>query len=461
MRSTGSGPSPSVRIVGGGLAGCEAAWQLAARGVDVELYEMRPTRTTLVHTSPDLAELVCSNSLRSDSPEVAVGLLKRELRALGSLVLAAADHHRVPAGSALAVDRALFAREITRVLEAHPRVTIRREEVRSVPREGPTLLTPGPLVSDALAADLAELLGTDHLSFFDAIAPIVDGSSLDMDRLFAASRWDRGDGDDYLNAPMDAETYRGFVDALLAADRIQPAPFDGDDKIPHFPGCQPVEAIASTGPRALAFGPLKPVGLRPPDGSRPAAVVQLRAEDRARTAFNLVGFQTRLRRPAQEQVFRSIPGLEHARFLRYGSIHRNTFVDAPAVLDGELRLRARPSVRIGGQLSGSEGYVESVATGLLAALFLYGELTGVPLPAPPLETALGGLLNYVTRGTGGRFQPSNMHFGLLPPGLGRRRERRQGTAESAAVALGGWMVALPGSPSPEFSETAPGAPAGI
>jgi len=411
---------------------------------------MRPGRSTPVHTSSDLAELVCSNSLRSDSPEVAVGLLKRELRALGSLVMAVADHHRVPAGSALAVDRALFAHEITRILEEHPRISIRREEVRAVPREGPTLLTPGPLVSDALAADLAALLGTDHLSFFDAIAPIVDGSSLDMDRLFAASRWDKGDGDDYLNAPMDPATYRSFVDALLAADRIQPAPFDGDDKIPHFPGCQPVEVIASTGPGALAFGPLKPVGLRPPDGSRPAAVVQLRAEDRARTAFNLVGFQTRLLRPAQEQVFRTIPGLERARFLRYGSVHRNTFVDGPAVLDGELRLRALPAVRIGGQLSGSEGYIESVATGLLAALFLHGELTDTPVPAPPLEAALGGLLNYITRGTGGRFQPSNMHFGLLPPGRGRRRERRQATAAAAAVALESWMGAFPTPPPPEL-----------
>ncbi len=367
--------------------------------------------------------------------------------------MATADHHRVPAGSALAVDRVLFAREITRVMEDHPRITVRREEVLEVPREGPTLLTPGPLVSDALAADLAAVLGAEHLSFFDAIAPIVDGSSLDMNRLFAASRWDKGDGDDYLNAAMDAAGYRAFVDALLAADRIQPAAFDGDSLIPHFTGCQPVEVIASTGPDALAFGPLKPVGLRPPDGSRPAAVVQLRAEDRTRTAFNLVGFQTRLRRSAQDQVFRSIPGLENARFLRYGSVHRNTFVDAPAVLDGELRLRALPCVRAGGQLSGSEGYVESVATGLLAALFLHGELTGAPLPSPPLETALGGLLNYVTRGTGGRFQPSNMHFGLLPAGRGRRRERRQATAAAAAVALDGWLGALPVPPEPERPST--------
>ena len=447
----------SVRIIGGGLSGCEAAWQLAARGHDVLLSEMRPVRSSPAHASSDLAELVCSNSLRSDSPEAAVGLLKRELRGLGSLVMAAADHHRVPAGSALAVDRVLFAREITRVLEAHPRVTILREEVRSVPREGPVLLTPGPLVSDPLAEDLAAIVGGAHLSFFDAIAPIVDGASLDMERLFAASRWDKGDGDDYLNAAMDAQAYRIFVEALLAADRIQPAPFDGDDTIPHFPGCQPVEVIASTGPDALAYGPMKPVGLRPPDGSRPAAVVQLRAEDRARTAFNLVGFQTRLRRPAQEEVFRRIPGLEHARFLRYGSVHRNTFVDAPAVLDGELRLVALPNVRIGGQLSGSEGYVESTATGLLAALFLHGELTGDPFPPPPLETALGGLLSYVTRGTGGRFQPSNMHFGLLPPGRGRRRrERRQAIAEAAAEAHVHWRSCLPAQPAPELSDS--GAP---
>ncbi len=438
---------PPVRIIGGGLAGCEAAWQLAARGLDVEIHEMRPGRASPAHTSGDLAELVCSNSLRSDSPEVAVGLLKRELRAMGSLIMGVADLHRVPAGSALAVDRALFSKEITRILEAHPRVTIRRGEVTEVPREGPTLLTPGPLVSDALAADLAALLGADHLSFFDAIAPIVDAASLDMERLFAASRWDRGEGDDYLNAPMDAATYRAFVEALLAADRIQPAPFDADEKIPHFPGCQPVEVIAGTGPDALAYGPLKPVGLRPPDGSRPAAVIQLRAEDRARSAFNLVGFQTRLRQSAQEAVFRTIPGLEAARFLRYGSVHRNTFVDAPKTLDGELRLRAAPNVRIGGQLSGSEGYIESVATGLLAARFLHGELTGAAVPAPPPETALGGLLRYVTLGTGGRFQPSNMHFGLLPPGRGRRRERRQAVAEAAAVALAGWLALLPPLPS--------------
>jgi len=433
---------PPVQIIGGGLAGSEAAWQLAERGHDVELWEMRPVRTTPAHTSPDLAELVCSNSLRSDSPEVAVGILKRELRALDSLVLAAADLHRVPAGSALAVDRALFAGEITRRLEEHPLVTIRRGEVLEVPREGPALLAPGPLVSDALAADLAEVLGSDHLSFFDAIAPIVDASSLDMERLFAASRWDKGDGDDYLNAAMDAATYRSFVDALLAADRIRPRCFDSDEKIPHFQGCQPVEVIAATGPDALAFGPLKPVGLRPPDGSRPHAVVQLRAEDRARSAFNLVGFQTRLRRGAQEDVFRRIPGLERARFLRHGSVHRNTFVDAPAVLDGELRLGALPNVRIGGQISGSEGYVESTATGLLAALFTSADLTGAPLPPPPPDTALGGLLRYVTRGTGGRFQPSNMHFGLLAPGRGRRSERRRSVAAAAAAALDGWLDSL-------------------
>ena len=435
-------PRP-VQIVGGGRAGCEAAWQLAERGHDVELREMRPVRASPAHTSHDLAELVCSNSMRSDSPEAAVGILKRELRALGSLILAAADLHRVPAGSALAVDRALFAREVTRRLEEHPRVTIRRGEVKAVPRTGPVLLTPGPLISDALAADLAAALGAEHLSFFDAIAPIVDASSLDMDRLFAASRWDRGDGDDYLNAAMDAETYRTFVDALLVADRIRPPSFDGDELIPHFPGCQPVEVIAATGPDALAFGPLKPVGLRPPDGSRPRAVVQLRTEDRARSAFNLVGFQTRLRRGAQEDVFRRIPGLENARFLRHGSVHRNTFVNAPAVLDGELRLRTLPDVRIGGQLSGSEGYVESVGTGLLAALFLHGELAAAPTPPPPPETALGGLLGYVTRGTGGRFQPSNMHFGLLPPGRGRRRERRRAVSAAAAAAMDAWISAVP------------------
>ncbi len=436
--------SQRVRIVGGGLAGSEAAWQLATRGHDVELWEMRPLSSTPAHTTGNLAELVCSNSLRSDSPEVAVGLLKRELRCLGSLVMAAADLHRVPAGSALAVDRALFSKTITAALEAHPRVTIRREEAMAVPREGPTLLTPGPLVSDALAADLAAVIGTGHLAFFDAIAPILDAASLDMNLLFAASRWGKGEGDDYLNAAMDEAGYRAFVEALLAADRIQPPAFDGDDRIPHFAGCQPVEIIAATGPDALAFGPMKPVGLRPPDGSRPFAVVQLRAENLALTAFNLVGFQTRLRRSAQEAVFRRIPGLERARFLRHGSLHRNTFVDAPAVLDGELRLRARPLVRIGGQLSGSEGYVESVATGLLAALFLHAEIAGTTMAPPPDKTALGGLLGYVTRGTGGRFQPSNMHFGLLPPGRGRRRrERRQAVAEAATVALDAWLAAYP------------------
>ena len=441
--------SRRIRIVGGGLAGSEAAWQLAERGHDVELLEMRPLSSTPAHTTGGLAELVCSNSLRSDAPEVAVGLLKRELRRLGSLIMAAADRHRVPAGSALAVDRALFSGTITEALESHPRVTIRREEVKEVPREGPTLLTPGPLVSDALAADLAAVIGTGHLAFFDAIAPIVDAASLDMDRLFAASRWGKGEGDDYLNAAMDEAGYRAFVEALLAADRIQPRAFDGDDKIPHFAGCQPVEVIASTGPDALAFGPLKPVGLRPPDGSRPFAVVQLRAENLSRTAFNLVGFQTRLRRSEQEAVFRRIPGLERVHFLRHGSLHRNTFVDAPAVLDGELRLRARPSVRIGGQLSGSEGYVESVATGLLAALFLHGEITATALAPPPGETALGGLLSYVTRGTGGRFQPSNMHFGLLPPGRGRRRrERRQAVAAAAAAALDVWLAAHPAAAGP-------------
>jgi len=433
-----------VRVIGGGLAGSEAAWQLAARGIPVELWEMRPGRMTPAHATGSLAELVCSNSLRSDSPDVGAGLLKRELRRMGSLILATADRHRVPAGSALAVDRGRFSGEITARLEAHPLIVLRREEALAVPDGGPAILAPGPLASDALAADLAALLGAEHLAFFDAIAPIVEASSLDMGRLFAASRWGRGEGDDYLNAAMTEREYREFVDALLAADRIQPPPFDADARIPHFPGCQPVEVIAGSGPDALAFGPLKPVGIRTPDGSRPFAVVQLRAEDRQGTAFNLVGFQTRLRRPAQEEVFRRIPGLRGARFLRYGSVHRNTFVDGPAVLDGELRLRRRPAVRVGGQLSGSEGYVESTATGLLAALFLHGELGGRPLPAPPAETALGGLLAYVTRGTGGRFQPSNMHFGLLPPVEGRGRgARRRAAGDRAGAALETWLLANP------------------
>jgi methylenetetrahydrofolate--tRNA-(uracil-5-)-methyltransferase len=437
----------TVTVVGGGLAGTEAALFLAGRGVAVTLYEMRPERMTPAHATGNLAELVCSNSLRSDDLSTAAGLLKEEMRRLGSAVLAAADRNRVPAGTALAVDREAFSRDLTRAVEEHPLIRVVRHEVTELPSALPsTILAPGPLVSDALAACIAELAGHESFFFFDAIAPIVSADSLDMTRIFRGSRYGAEEGGDYLNAPMDRETYERFVRELLAAEQFVPHGFEAGQPLPLFPGCQPIEAIASTGLQSLAHGPMRPTGFAGnPLGDRLHALVQLRAENESGTAYNLVGFQTRLKQGEQKRVFRMIPGLENAEILRYGSLHRNSFIDSPRVLSGDLSFRKRPDLFAAGQFAGAEGYVESTALGLLAAIFVHARLEGRAAPLPPDTTAIGALLRYVTTCPTSPLEPSNIHFGLLPPGRGQGRQgKRQAVVIRAREALSAWLDGLPG-----------------
>lgn len=436
---------PPVMVVGGGLAGSEAAWQLAEAGVEVILYEMRPTTPTPAHHSGLLAELVCSNSLRSDNPHNAVGLLKREMEVLGSLILACARAHQLPAGEALAVDREGFARTVTQVLANHPRVRLCREEVRELPPP-PAILATGPLTSPTLQGALESFLGEGSLSFFDAIAPVVAASSLDESKLFRASRYGKGGGEDYLNAPLTQEEYERFVDALLRAPKVPLKDFERD--IPFFEGCLPIEVMAERGRDTLRFGPMKPVGLVDPrTGRRPFAVVQLRQDDVAREAFNLVGFQTRMTVPAQKEVFRLIPGLEQARFLRFGMVHRNTFLCAPKFLDSALQLKGLPGVRVAGQLTGVEGYVESAATGLLAALFTLAQLHGLWLPPPPSWTAHGGLVRHLLLSSPARFQPANASWALMsdpPTSLPEeKRAKREAAARLALAAIRQWRERLP------------------
>ncbi len=435
----------AVTVVGGGLAGCEAAWQLAAAGVAVRLVEMRPGRATPAHRTGDLAELVCSNSLRSDNPTNAVGLLKREMERLGSLVIAAARAAAVPAGDALAVDRTRFSAAIAGALEGHPLVTVERGEVTSLP-DGPAIVATGPLTAPDLHAALQGLLGDDALAFFDAVAPVVAADSLDHARLYAASRYGKGGGDDYLNAPFDRDGYERFVAALLAADKVPLKEFERD--IPYFEGCLPVEVMAERGADTLRHGPLKPVGLPDPRTGRiPYAVVQLRRDDLAATHFNLVGFQTRLTIPAQREVLRLVPGLQDARFVRYGMIHRNTFVCSPKHLDVRLSVRSRPALRLAGQLTGVEGYVESAATGGLAALYLAAELAGAAVPVIPGWTAHGGLARHLTERPPHRFQPANAAWGLMldpPVALPRDRGNRRRVAGEAALAeVEAWRRSFP------------------
>jgi methylenetetrahydrofolate--tRNA-(uracil-5-)-methyltransferase len=432
-------------IIGGGLAGCECAWALARAGVPSVVFEMRPQKSTPAHESGDLAELVCSNSLRSMEPASAIGLLKMEMREAGSLVMRAADATRLPAGKALAVDRGRFSEHVTRAVRDEPLIELLRREITSL--DDPALqgfekvvVAAGPLASDPLAEDLSRVVGREHLAFYDAIAPIVDAGSVDEDVCFWASRY-RPEEKDYLNCPMDREEYLAFREALMDADRVRAHEFEDAG---HFEGCMPVEVLAERGEATLAFGPLKPVGLEDPrTGKRPFAVVQLRAENLEKTALNMVGFQTRLRRPEQERVFRMIPGLGRADFLRYGSIHRNTFVDAPRVLDWNLALRTRPDVHLAGQITGVEGYVESAACGLWLGLHLAGTFTGREVGAPPEETALGALLSHL-RSEAKNFQPSNVQFGLMPA-LNRRagkKRRKELYAERARSAWAGWLREL-------------------
>ncbi len=437
--------SDRVTVVGAGLAGSEAAWTLARAGVAVDLLEMKPTRRSPVQRLDGFAELVCSNSMRSDDPLNAVGLLHEELRRAGSLVLACADETRVPAGGALAVDRAAFSARVTERLTGHPLVRVERIEVEELPGPpGPSILATGPLTSDPLAAALAALVGPG-LAFYDAIAPVVSDESVDRTVAFAASRWGKGEGDDYLNLPMDRAAYQAFVAALLAAEKVAP---HGFEEPCYFEGCLPIEVMAERGEDVLRYGPMKPVGLDDPRTGRwPHAVVQLRREDVAGTAWNLVGFQTRLTWPEQLRVFRGfIPGLRGAEFQRLGQVHRNTFVDAPRVLSPDQSLRARPDLFLAGQITGVEGYVESTASGLLAARAVLDRLAGRPFRPPPETTAIGALHRHVTGAAhpeGYAFQPSNVVFALFPPLSGRHRgkgARKEAYAERARLDLQEWIA---------------------
>ena len=425
-----------VTIVGGGLAGSECAWQLARRGVPVALHEMRPERPTPAHHTAGFAELVCSNSLRSDDPEHPAGQLKREMESFGSLILAAARAAAVPAGGALAVDRDRFSGLVTRALEEHPLVAVRRTEVTSLP-DGPAVLATGPLTSDALAAEIRTLLGDEYLYFYDSIAPIVDAESLDMEALYWASRYGKGGGRDYLNSPLSREQYERFLGALLEAETL---PLHGFEKALFFEGCLPVEEMARRGADTLRFGPMKPVGLETPDGRRPWAVVQLRQENLDRTQLNLVGFQSRLKWSDQERVFRLIPGLEQAEFVRLGQVHRNTFVNAPTHLDRRYRIRCRPELRLAGQITGVEGYLESAATGLAIGLYVAAEQRGEELADLPYTTALGALARHLTESDAAHFQPANVNFGMFAPlpGRLRRGERRAAILARARDELPRW-----------------------
>ena len=411
-----------VHVVGAGLAGAESAWQLARQGIPVVLHEMRPVRATEAHATADFAELVCSNSLRSDDAQTnAVGLLHAELRAADSLIMRAADAHQVPAGSALAVDREGFAAAVTAALAAHPCVTIRREEIAGLPPPDwdSVILATGPLTSPALAQAVREVTGSDALAFFDAIAPIVHRDSIDFDVAWMQSRWDKagpaGDTAAYVNCPLEKQGYRDFVAALLAGEKTEFKEWEAST--PYFEGCLPIEVMAARGPDTLRFGPMKPVGLVDPrSGRRPYAVVQLRQDNALGTLYNIVGFQTKLRHAEQVRIFRTIPGLAQAEFARLGGLHRNTFINSPRLLDGALRLKAMPRLRFAGQITGVEGYVESAAIGLLAGRFAAAERRAAQPVPPPETTALGALLRHVTGGAdSATFQPMNCNFGLFPP----------------------------------------------
>ncbi len=412
---------PELMIIGGGLAGSEAAWQAAERGVKVRLYEMRPQVQTPAHKTDSLAELVCSNSLGSNDPLNASGILKEEMRLLGSLVIRSADGTTVPAGSALAVEREEFSRRITKEIENHPNIQVVREESTDVPSDRPVLIATGPLTSDKLAESIRFMTRAEHLYFYDSIAPIMDGESIEMDKVFRASRYDKG-GADYINCPMTRPEYDQFYEALLSAEKVIPKSFE---KIPYFEGCVPIEVMAERGRETLVFGPMKPVGLLDPrTGKRPYAVVQLRQEDVFGSCYNIVGFQTKMTWPEQRRVFRMIPGLAQAEFLRYGSLHRNTFINAPFVLKETLQVRRKPNVLLAGQLVGVEGYVESAAMGLIAGINGARLLKGQELVCPPDTTAHGSLLAYLTRSSPRHFQPMNINFGLFPPIPDRIRDKQ-------------------------------------
>ncbi len=437
-----------IHIVGGGLAGSEAAWQLASAGVPVILHEMRPQRGTEAHQTDSLAELVCSNSFRSDdAANNAVGLLHEEMRRAGSLIMRAADAHKLPAGGALAVDRHGFSAAVQEALLAHPLVTLERGEVAGLPPAGwdSVIVATGPLTSPALAEAIRAASGEDALAFFDAIAPIVHYDSIDRSIAWKQSRYDKGgpggDGADYLNCPLDKPEYEAFVAGLLAGDKTEFKEWEANT--PYFDGCLPIEVMASRGPDTLRFGPMKPVGLRDPrTGKRPWAVVQLRQDNALGTLWNIVGFQTKLKHGEQTRLFRTIPGLHNAEFARLGGLHRNTFLNSPRVLDGTLRLKAQPRLRFAGQITGCEGYVESAAVGLMAGRFAAAERHGAAPATPPATTAMGALLGHITGGAdAATFQPMNVNFGLFPPieGTLRGKERKQALSARALKDFDTWL----------------------
>lgn len=432
-----------ITVVGAGIAGTEAAWQLARRGIRVTLVEMRPTRMPPAHHTDQFAELVCSNSFKGTDPASAAGLIKHELGALGSVVLKAAHECRVPAGAALAVDREQFSGALTELISNEPLIRVERAEQTDLP-PSPCIIATGPLTSEGFEPALSRLVGQDRLSFYDAAAPIVEAATIDREIAFAASRYGKGEGADYLNCPMNRKEYECFISALLDAKRVVDKSFERMDL---FQACQPVEQIASTGPDALRFGALKPVGLTDPrTGERPHAVVQLRAETAAGTAYNLVGFQTNLRFGEQQRVFRLIPGLQNAEFLRYGVMHRNTYVDAPRILTPSLEIRTSPRYWIAGQLAGTEGYLEAAATGLLAALSVWASEAGLEPAVLPPTTAIGSLLAYATDPDTARYQPMHVNFGLMPPLAQKvrgKKERYAAYAQRAHRDLAEWMSQRP------------------
>lgn len=434
-----------VHIIGGGLAGCEAAWQVASRGVPVIMHEMRPVRKTDAHHTDGLAELVCSNSFRSDDAENnAVGLLHEEMRRMNSLIISAADKHKVPAGSALAVDRDAFSAEVTDTLETHPLVTIQREEIAGLPPKDwdNVIVATGPLTSPSLSTAVLELCGEDSLAFFDAIAPIVYKDSINFDIAWFQSRYDKGEGADYINLPMDKAQYDAFIEALNTGEKADFKEWEKDT--PYFEGCMPIEVMAERGPETLRFGPMKPVGLQSPYMDGPChAVVQLRQDNKLGTLYNMVGFQTKLKYGEQTRIFKTIPGLENAQFARLGGLHRNTFINSPLVLDGLMRMKADPRLRFAGQITGVEGYVESAAMGLITGIFAATERLGGTPVAPPPTTAFGALVSHITGGADAKtFQPMNVNFGLFPPMEGRlkRRDRKPAKSRRALDSLDEWKA---------------------
>ncbi|PHQ71784.1 MAG: methylenetetrahydrofolate--tRNA-(uracil(54)-C(5))-methyltransferase (FADH(2)-oxidizing) TrmFO [Sneathiella sp.] len=433
-----------AHVVGGGLAGSEAAWQLATAGIPVILHEMRPVRGTDAHLTDGLAELVCSNSFRSDDAQNnAVGLLHQEMRNLGSLIMESADVNKVPAGGALAVDRNEFSAYIQTKIEDHPLITLEREEVTELPPKewGPSIIATGPLTSSALATAIHQATGADALAFFDAIAPILYKDSIDFEITWFQSRYDKGDGSDYINCPMTQAQYADFIEALLIGDKTEFKEWEKDT--PYFDGCLPIEVMAERGPETLRYGPMKPVGLtNPRSDEKPYAVVQLRQDNKLGTLYNMVGFQTKLTYGEQKRVFSTIPGLEKAEFARLGGLHRNTFINSPDVLDDELRLKTYPHIRFAGQITGVEGYVESTAIGLLASRLTAAEMTGRPFTLPPVTTALGAILGHITGGADAKtFQPMNVNFGLFPPLEGRikKKERKLAYTGRAAADFVNWQ----------------------